>query len=161
MAGSLKDQLIQAGLAPNKKKKAQKQTAEIDLATAYRQRKQETQRQKQNKKHKKLAEEKRRREVNRELKVLVEGHAVRDPKAAIGRNFVYRGRIRKVLVNPEQLAAVNSGALVIVYLAGSYHLLPAEKAVVVKKIAPDHLPDLSTETSQEDEEFPVPDDLVW
>ena len=118
MAGSLKDQLIQAGLTPNKKKKAQKQTAEIDLATAYRQRKQETQRQKQNKKHKKLAEEKRRREVNRELKVLVECHAVRDPKAAIGRNFVYRGRIRKVLVNPEQLAAVNSGALV---MAGAWH----------------------------------------
>ena len=88
-------------------------------------------------------------------------HSVRDPEADIARNFMFKGRIRKVLVNKNQLAAVNSGELVIVYLAGSYHLVQAEFAGIVQEIAPDHLPDLGAENSPADEGFPVPDDLVW
>jgi uncharacterized protein YaiL (DUF2058 family) len=164
MSESLKDQLIRAGLAParpRQKKKPPVRETETDLATAYRLRKNEAQQRKQNKQRKKLADEKRRRKINKELRALVEAHSVRDPQADIARNFMFKGRIRKVLVNKNQLAAVNSGELVIVYLAGSYHLVPAENAGIVQQIAPDHLPDLRTETSPEDEEFPVPDDLVW
>jgi len=162
MAESLKDQLIRAGLAPSGKPKKQRpKAAESDLARAYRLREKQTEQHREQRKQKKLEEEQRRRRINREIKALVTAHAVRDPEAEIARNFMFKGRIRKILVNKDQFAAVNSGELVIVYLSGSYHLVPADKAAPIAKMAPDHLPDLSAESGVEDEEFPVPDDLVW
>jgi len=164
MAESLKDQLIKAGLTPVKprrEKKSPVHDAEIDLARAYQLRKSETLKHKQSKQRQKRADENRRRQINKELKTLIGAHAVRDPDADIARNFMFRGRIRRVLVNKDQLEAVNSGELVIVYLAGNYHLVPAGEATAVQRIAPDHLPDLSVKNNPEDGEFPVPDDLIW
>ena len=172
MAESLKDQLIRAGLKASKpaNKAARKQAIKrqppvrdsgSDLAKAYKLRKSEQERQKRNRQQKKLADESQRREINRQLRALVEAHGIRDPKADIARNFMFKGRIRRVLVNKQRLCAVNSGELVIVYLAGSYHLVPAEKAELVNRIAPDHLPDLAAEQNPEEVEYPVPDDLVW
>jgi hypothetical protein len=51
--------------------------------------------------------------------------------------------------------------LVIVYVAGSYHLLPAEKTIEIREFAADHIPDLEAETDPGEEEHPVPDDLTW
>jgi len=158
MAESLKDHLIKAGLSPAGKKKPVSGAGDIDLVRAYRLRKSETQRQRQDARAQKLTDEKHRREINNKIRAVVDQHAVRDPNADIARNFMFKGRIRRVLVNRDQLAAVNAGKLVIVYLAGSYHLVPVEAASMVQKIA---LPDLGSENNYEDEEFPVPDDLLW
>ncbi len=62
---------------------------------------------------------------------------------------------------PRELPVVNNGELVIIYLAGSYHLVPADKVAGVQQIAPDHIPDLGEENIAEDGEFPVPGDLAW
>jgi uncharacterized protein YaiL (DUF2058 family) len=165
MADSLKDQLLKAGLRPAKPVKARKKQPradkEIDLAKAYQLRKSATDRQKQQSREQKLADDRRRREINKKLREIVATHSVRDPEAALARNFVYKGRIRKVMVNREQLLAVNSGDLVIVYVAGSYHLLPAEKTVEIREFAADHIPDLEAETDPSEDEHPVPDDLTW
>ena len=156
--------MIRAGLKaskPAKKRQPPVRDSGSDLAKAYKLRKSDTERQKSNQQQKKLADESQRREINRQLRALVQAHGIRDPKADIARNFMFKGRIRKVLVNKQQLCAVNSGELVIVYLAGSYHLVPKEKAELVKRIAPDHLPDLTATQNPEENEFPVPDDVVW
>ncbi|HLF30685.1 MAG TPA: DUF2058 family protein, partial [Xanthomonadales bacterium] len=82
----------------------------------------------------------------------------------LSRNFLHKGRIRKVRVTAEQLKALNAGMLGLVYLAGGYHIVTPEWAEAVTRLSPEHVPDLSGSTddrSDEDEDFPVPDDLVW
>jgi uncharacterized protein YaiL (DUF2058 family) len=73
---------------------------------------------------------------------------------------MFKGRIRKIYVTAEQLKALNSGDLGIVYLSGGYHLLPAEQVESVRQLSAQHVPDLSV-GSDEDGDYPVPDDLVW
>ncbi len=74
---------------------------------------------------------------------------------------MFRGRIRKIHVTPDQLKALNAGELGIAYLSGSYHLLASEHADAVRQLSEAHVPDLSAGSADDDEEFPVPDDLIW
>ncbi len=73
---------------------------------------------------------------------------------------MFRERIRKVYVTPEQHKALGEGRLGLVYLSGGYHVLDGDHVEAVRKIAADHVVDLGGD-EPEDEEFPVPDDLVW
>ncbi|MCW8926384.1 MAG: DUF2058 domain-containing protein [Xanthomonadales bacterium] len=174
MSNSLKDQLLALGLAPKKdvakgkgnsrKKAAGKKPhddADISLDQAYRIRNKEEQRQKQKAIAEKRELERRRREVNKKLKGIIDEFAVRDEKAEIKRSFVYKGKIRSVLTTAEQLKQINSGTLGVVYLRGNYHLLPADKVEEIRQFAPDHIPDLGGADSEEEQEHPVPDDLIW
>lgn len=73
---------------------------------------------------------------------------------------MFRGRIRKIHVTPEQLKALNAGELGIAYLSGGYHLLTNEHAEAVRQLSGEHVADLSTET-EDDGDHPVPDGLDW
>ena len=55
---------------------------------------------------------------------------------------MYKGRIRSVLVTPEQLRSLNEGELGLVFLRGSYFLLKPEIVEQVRSISPDHVPAL-------------------
>jgi len=185
MSESLKDQLRALGLAPKQPKCTQKKTqrpqkvrahkagtqktgapgrsggADISLDQAYRIRGQQERQQKEQAIALKREQERLRRETNQNIKALIKEHAVRDEAADAKRNFLYKGRIRSVLTTPGQLRDINDGKLGVVYLSGNYHLMPAEKIEEVRSFAPDHVPDLGGSESEGEEEFPVPDDLIW
>lgn len=190
MSKSLQDQLLSLGLArkksgPKKKSAGQKghsanvrgrspeknpvkgagnkaraSSAEMSLDQAYALRKKEEQQQVETARKLKQEEVRRRRQLNKEIGAIVNSHRLNDPKAEVPRNFMYKGRIRKIHLTPEQLKALNNGELGIAYLTGSYHLLTHEHIAAVRQLSAEHVPDLSSE-SDDDEEFPVPDDLVW
>ncbi len=177
MSESLKDQLKALGLAPKPNKNTQKRPPKpnkpraskpvnkdpdsISLDQAYRMRSQHERQQKQKAAELKQTLERQRRETNQKIKALIKEHAVRDEKAEIKRNFLFKGRIRSVLTTPEQLKLINEGTLAVVYLSGNHHLMPAEMVAQVKEFAPDNVPDLAGVQSADEEEHPVPDDLIW
>ena len=175
MSNSLKDQLLALGLAPKKTKpqpkkqqkarpktaRPKKGSAEISLDQAYRIRNKEERLQKEKAVELKREQERHRRETNKKIKALIQATAVRDPAAENKRNFLYKGRIRSVLATPEQINEITAGMIGVVYLSGSYHLLPADKIEDIRQFAPEHIPDLSGAEHVEEEENPVPDDLIW
>lgn len=190
MGKSLQDQLLSLGLArdkPDREKKSagdkgrpdkargfghnkrpaggsgshsKNKSAEMTLHRAYALRRKEEQQQAESARKLKQEEVRRRRRLNREIGAIVNNHRLNDPKAEVPRNFMYKGRIRKIYLTSEQLKALNHGELGIAYLTGSYHLLAREHAEAVRQLSPEHVPDLSSE-ADDDEEFPVPDDIVW
>ncbi len=109
----------------------------------------------------KQEEDRRRRQLNREIKAIVSKHRMNDAAAEIPRNFMYRGRIRKINLTPVQLKALNAGGVGVVYLSGGYHLLAPEHVEAVRKLSGDHVPDLAAGASEDEKGFPVPDDLIW
>lgn len=175
MSNSLKDQLLALGLAPSKSKpepkkpqktrsrpaKADKGSDEISLDQAYRIRIREERLQKEKAIALKREQERQRRQTNQKIQVLVNECAIRDPAAENKRNFIYKGRIRSVLATREQISQINTGAIGVVYLSGNYHLMPADKIEEIRQFAPDHIPDLSGAERADEEENPVPDDLIW
>lgn len=190
MGKSLQDQLLSLGLARDKPEREKKnagkkgrpekargaghkkrpaggsgshsedKSAELSLDRAYALRKKEEQQQAESARKFKQEEVRRRRRLNREIGAIVNNHRLNDPKAEVPRNFMYKGRIRKIYLTSEQLKALNTGELGIAYLTGSYHLLAHEHVEAVRQLSAEHVPDLSSE-SDDEEEFPVPDDLVW
>lgn len=176
MSGSLKDQLVALGLAkePRKpsargRKPAGKRTGkgrgapaagDISLDEAYRRRQQAERQQREDSRRKKLALERRRRELNQAISALVDGQALNDPEAEHKRHFMYKERIRSVPVTAGQLRALNAGELGLVFLKGRYLVLPLEVVAKVRELSEEHVPDLDG-GGDDDEEFPVPDDVVW
>ena len=111
-------------------------------------------------KESKRLEDLKRRQINNAIKAIVEPHRLNDPAAEVARHFTYKGRIRKVSVTLEQFKALNDGKLGLVYLSGGYHVLETEHINQVRTLSEDHVPDLSG-GAEEEEQFPVPDDLIW
>lgn len=175
MSNSLKDQLLALGLAakknerkPNRPRepkkpvsKRQLASAEISLDQAYKIRVREERSQKEKALAAKRQKEQQRREINLKIKTLVKQHAVRDPEADCKRNFMFKGRIRSVLVTREQIAEINAGNLGVVYLRGNYHLMPMDRIIEIQAFAADHIPDLKGVEPEGEDEHPVPDDLIW
>lgn len=182
MADSLQDQLRALGLANKPQRErgvrkdarkggkaarqrpghepGQRSDDELSLDQAYALREQEEQRQAQQARDRKRAEERRRREINDALRAIIDAHRLNRDDAEFARNFMFRGRIRKLYVTPEQQQALNEGRLGIVYLSGSYHILASEYLDAVRAISAEHLVELQG-SGEDEEEFPVPDELVW
>ncbi len=174
MSKTLQDQIRALGLAKRQKpakKKVRKKVqasksradAEVSLDQAYRLRqKEEKQSARDKKEHKRLLDLQR-RQVNKQIQELVNEHALNDKQAEVKRNFLYKGRIRSVLVTPVQLKALNAGELGLVFLKGNYILMLPEHVELVRAISDDHVPDLggSEPDDGDDGEHKVPDDLVW
>jgi uncharacterized protein YaiL (DUF2058 family) len=178
MGNSLQDQLKALGLAREKpvsgksgKKPARsnkdrpprtkKNSGEMSLEKAFALRKQEEKRSAERAKQLKREADLERKRLNAAVKEIVKPHRLNRDDADIVRNFLFRGRIRKVNVTPEQLKSLNAGELGVVYLSGGYHLLPREHADAVKQLSADHVVDLAEGAADEDGDFPVPDDLIW
>jgi uncharacterized protein YaiL (DUF2058 family) len=134
--------------------------SELSLEQAYRQREEQAKKQVEHARELKRIEDRRRRKLNDNIRAIVKPHRLNDPAAEISRNFMYKGRIRKVNVTAGQLTALNEGALGLVYLAGGYHILQPEYVEQVRCLSAEHVPDLMSSVD-EDDEYPVPDDLHW
>lgn len=180
MSDSLQDQLRALGLAKkqvgkkkrsssaqrparsNRKRPARsRQSEELSLEKAYALKRRSEQDQADKARRKKQAEDRQRRLLNNQIRDIVKAKRLNRDDAEIARNFMFRGRIRKINVSPEQLKALNDGQLGLVYLSGGYHLLEPEQVEKVKKLSSDHVVDLNTEDENDDGEYPVPDDLEW
>jgi len=175
MGISLKDQLLALGLAPKKTEpepkkqhtprpkvvKPKKDSSEISLDQAYRIRIKEERLQREKAVELKQEQERLRRQTNQKIQALIQENAIRDPAAENKRSFLYKGRIRSVLATREQINEINSGSIGVVYLSGNYHLMRADKIEEIRQFAPDHVPDLSGAERADEEENPVPDDLIW
>ena len=179
MADSLQDQLRALGLAKNKpdsssKKKTRKpapgkrkkggpaaeKDAEIPLSKAYALREKAEKQRADEARRKKQAEDRKRREINQAIKEVVSTHRLNDKEAEVARHFMFRGRIRKLYVTPEQNRALTAGEMGLVYLTGGYHVLADEALEDVRKISAEHIVDLGS-GGEDEEEFPVPDDIDW
>lgn len=184
MSDSLQDQLRALGLArdrprkPGRKRRAKRsgdarsrrgsganrgaqgKGGDISLEAAWRARQSEEKASAERAKAEKRARDLERRRLNSQIEALVEGQALNDRSAELKRNFLYKGKIRSVRVNAEQLAALNAGDLALVFLRGDYLLVEPSLAEKVRALSPEHVPDLGGDDPGEDE-FPVPDDLVW
>jgi uncharacterized protein YaiL (DUF2058 family) len=179
MAESLQEQLRALGLANakperaggrerqkarGKPRQAPKQSAgaagEPSLDQAYALREREEQREAGRARQKKLAEDRRRREINEQIRKIVEADRLNRNDAPLPRNFLYKGRIRKIYVTAEQQRSLSAGEMGIVYLTGGYHLLPAGPLEAARRVSADHVVDLTT-GGEDEEDHPVPDDLVW
>jgi uncharacterized protein YaiL (DUF2058 family) len=137
-----------------------KQPAEFSLEKAYTLKRRDEQKQADNARKKKLAVDRQRRLLNNEIRNIVQAHRLNRKDAEIGRNFIFKGRIRKIHVSPEQLKALNAGELGIAYLSGGYHLLANEQVEAVRLLSAEHVADLSTE-NEDDGDHPVPDEVKW
>ncbi|MBT8060551.1 MAG: DUF2058 family protein [Gammaproteobacteria bacterium] len=176
MPDSLQDQLRALGLAKKKsagRKKRSKPARgqrqgqpgsdpkkELSLDEAYALRQREEKKQADRVRRRKQAEDRQRQETNRRIRDIVNKHRLNVDEAELARNFLFRGRIRKIHVTPEQQRALNDGELGIAYLSGSYFILSPEHLDAVRAISPDHVVELGG--ADEDEgDHPVPDDLDW
>jgi len=159
MSKSLQDQLQALGLASEKAKQAA--GGELSLDKAYSLRQQEEKKQANTARKRKQAQDRQRRQLNTQIRAIVSKHRLNDTKAEVPRHFMYRGRIRKINLTPDQLKALNAGELGIAYLSGSYHLLAPEHVEAVRKLSAEHIPDLTSGQTEEENEYPIPDDLTW
>ncbi len=159
MGDSLQDQLRALGLG--KKRRQKKEPAELSLEKAYALKRREEQKQADKARRRKQAEDRQRRLLNNRIRDIVKAGRLNREDAEIARNFLFRGRIRKIQVTREQLTELNAGKLGIVYLSGGYHLLGLAQIEEVRALSAEHVVDLNTGDSDDDEEFPVPDDLSW
>jgi uncharacterized protein YaiL (DUF2058 family) len=175
MSESLQDQLLALGLAREKprqpkrkrggktrgkQKQHGKKSGEISLDAAYRARERDERSRAERAKAEKRALDLERRRINGEIQQLLEGRSLNDREGELKRNFLYKGKIRSVRVNEEQLKALNAGELSLVFLRGDYLVVEPGLADQVRSLSPEHVPDLGSEEPDEDE-FPVPDDMVW
>ncbi|HEY3521491.1 MAG TPA: DUF2058 family protein, partial [Rhodanobacteraceae bacterium] len=104
-----------------------------------------------------------RKERKRRLHELLSGNTLAIPDDADHvRHFEHAGKIRRVHVDAEQLAALNRGALGVVVQAGRFVLVAREVALRAKEISEDAIallvePDATSNAGEDD----VPDDLMW
>lgn len=180
MGDSLQDQLRALGLAKNKPAKrsdgrkrrpAQKPRPggqqkkatgdeELSLGKAYALREKEEKRRVDQARRKKQEEDRRRREINNAIRAIVREERLNRDDAELPRNFMFRDRIRKLYVTPEQNRALASGEMGLVYLSGGYHVLPQAALEQVRSIEAGHVVDLGS-SEDPDDEIPVPDDITW
>ena len=158
MGDSLQDQLLALGLAKDKppkrgKKKAarrpggrppqvRKASGEMSLDKAWALREKAEQSAADKARKRKQAEDRRRREINQRIREIVDAQRLNVAEADVARHFMFRGRIRKLYVTPEQNRSLTAGELGLVYLTGGYHVLAPDALEAVRAIDPEHVVDL-------------------
>jgi len=171
MAGSLKDQLLKAGLVSEKQVKQsnhEKRKAKgsapaqplVDKAqeSAKAQRDRELNRKRQ--------EEAERKALHAQIKQIVETHRLTDTEGDIPFNFTDGSRIKRLYLKREIQEQVINGTLSIVRQGGRYHLLRPDAAEMIRERNAASVISLSTGAEATDADDPyadykVPDDLIW
>lgn len=167
MAQSLRDQLLQLGLAKGAKHVAKPTQAEIDLRKAYAERERREKAEAEAEARRREAEAVRKRELKNQIKQLLDGKALNAVAADLARNFEYGGKIRRVYVTAQQQQQINAGELAIVQHAGRYSIVPRVLAEAVAALEPRLVAVLIDDQGPEggddyaDPRFAVPDDLHW
>ena len=183
MSGSLRDQLLKAGLVSRdqvnkaqtdkrrKRKQAKSQgkqpeSSELDLAKAYALRAREEKLERDRELNRKREEQRLARERKAQLRQMVDGKRLNKDNAEIARNFQHNGKIRRIYVTAEQQQRITDGKLAIAWVDGRYHLVEPELARRLAEIDERALallidPNEAEDPAYDDPKFQVPDDLTW
>lgn len=147
---------------PRREQSARKPTDEIDLAKAYAIRAQ-SDAQERKRAEREAAEQARiKRENKLKVEALMKDQALNKADADQVRHFEYGGKIRRIHLDAEQLAALNAGQLGVVQQSGRYVLVSQAIAEQVRAITPSLVAVLVDPTAPSDVgEDGVPDDLMW
>jgi uncharacterized protein len=182
MAGSLKDQLLKAGIASRKqakeaeleqrrkRKQGQKGPAkeELDRAAAIeaaRLEKLEKDRQLNERRKQEQAE----RAIRAEIRQLTEQHGIRPPREADLRfNFVWENRVRSLWIDQALRAQLAAGTLALVAVDQAFALVPAAIAERIRQRDPGAVVQTDDGPARNADDpddpyakFPIPDDLHW
>jgi uncharacterized protein YaiL (DUF2058 family) len=140
---------------------------EFDLGKAYAMRAQKEKDERIAAEAAKQEEARLRREARAKLAELLKDKALNDAGAEHVRHFEYGGKIKRVHVTPEQLAALNRGELGVLQSEGRYVLVSAEVLAQAKEIFPAAIalevdPNAPAPADDyADPKYQVPDDLAW
>ena len=106
-----------------------------------------------------------RKQQKAQIKTLIEATAIKDFKGEIVYRFTLQKRIRELHISENTHKQLVADELVITRLNGSTYLVPAKTGQEIILINPDWAivvpTDASTDTSEDYNDFPVPDDLQW
>ncbi len=180
MAGSLQDQLLNAGLASKqqakqakqqKRKKAKQQKSGQAVDEQQKQREQlEAARKEKAARDRELNLQRQQEQADKasraEALQLIEAHKVKLPEESDLRyNFAHGTTIRYLFVDARQLEQLARGQLRIACHEGVYTVIPAEVAERIEQRQDDIiLPRPKDDTPEEDDpyaDYVVPDDLMW
>jgi uncharacterized protein YaiL (DUF2058 family) len=141
--------------------------SEFDLGKAYALRAQKEKDERIAAEAAKQEEARLRREARAKLTELLKDKALNDSNAEHVRHFEYGGKIKRVHVTPEQLAALNKGELGVLQSEGRYVLVSADVLAQAKEIFPAAIalevdPNAPAPADDyADPKYQVPDDLAW
>ena len=141
--------------------------AEFDLGKAYALRAATEKREREAAERAKQEAARERREARAKLEALLVGNTLNHPGAEHARHFPYGGKIKRVHVTPEQLAALNAGELGVVQSNGRYLIVTSVLLAQAKVVFPEAVAlevDPNAPAPAEDygdPKFQVPDHLIW
>ena len=183
MAGSLQDQLLNAGLIDQKKAKQAKTDKRKKAKQAKAARKSglevETDNTQEQLEQARKEKQQRDRELNKardaeravkateaEVRDIIQQHALVIPAdAEIPYNFVENKKIKKIYVTSEQQAQLIRGQLAIAILGESHHLIPDVMAEKIEQRMPDLVIRIQPEEEPDEDDpyadYKIPDDLMW
>ena len=181
MSGTLKDQLLKAGLVDREKLKAEKKAEH--RAKKQRQRGKtpkhdETKQRAETARRAKLEHDRQRnseRERQRELRAaraqvreIVDRHRLERQSGETPFQFADRGKIKKIYVHASMPGEIAAGRLAVVRLDGNYDIVPAAAAARIVERDPRAVVVLNDAAAAAEKvaddpyaDYPVPDDLTW
>jgi uncharacterized protein YaiL (DUF2058 family) len=102
--------------------------------------------------------------LRRKIQELIKGERLNDGQGAVAYHFVKGKRIKRIYVTQDQHAQLTDGAVVVAALEGNHHLLSQSAAEQLLDLAPQTVLCGAAEApagDTEDDEHPVPDDIMW
>ena len=109
-------------------------------------------------------EAQKRRQMKAEIQSLIDSTALKQYKGEEIYRFTLQNKIRELLVSEPIRKQLVAGELAITRLNGATRIIPAVTAINVRAVNPNWVIFISTDVSGSndgDDEFPIPDDLVW
>lgn len=182
MAGSLKDQLLQAGLSDAKKarqlekeKRKQAKVARssgvelVDEAREAARRARAEQAERDRVLNQARDSKAERKAINAQIKQLIESNKLASGKGDIGFNFTDGKKVKKIHVSAMEQKQLSAGRLAIVKQGDKYEIVPwpvAEKIAErdssrVIDCSDSSEPELSEEEKDWYKDYEIPDDLMW
>lgn len=175
MAISLKDQLLKAGLADNKrarqadhaKRQAAKGRTDGESAASAVQKAREAQVEKDREASRQLILQQEQKAVAAQIRQLIEAHRIERKGGELSYQFTDERKVKKLLVSEPQQYQLIHGQIAIVRLDERYELVPA--AIAEKIQQRDAAPIILLNTRQvstvaDDDpyaDYQIPDDLMW
>lgn len=175
MAISLKDQLLKAGLADNKrarqadhaKRQAAKGKPDADNAALAVQRAREAQLEKDREANRQRVLQQEQKAITAQIRQLIESHRIERKGGELSYQFSDERKVKKIVVTEPQQYQLIHGHIAIVRLQDKYELVPTAIAEKIRQRDPAYIVLLNTrQTTTVDADDPyadyqIPDDLMW
>lgn len=175
MAISLKDQLLKAGLADNKrarqadhaKRQAAKGKHEGESAALAVQKAREAQVEKDREASRQFVLQQEQKAVAAQIRQLIEAHRIERKGGELSYQFTHERKVKKLLVSEPQQYQLIHGQIAIVTLDSQYELVPTAIAEKIQQRDPSPIVLLNTRQASvvaDDDpyaNYQIPDDLMW